>query len=44
MLLQFSVFNFGCFRELQTLNLAASAQDKSLADNCIIRDMSGLQG
>ena len=44
MLLQFSVSNFGCFRKLQTLNLAASTQDKSLADNCIVRELSGLQG
>jgi len=44
MLLQFSVSNYGCFRELQTLNLAASAQDKSLPENCIGRDLPGLQG
>ncbi len=44
MLLQFSVSNFGCFRKLQTLNLVASAQDKSLPENCIVRDLPGLSG
>lgn len=44
MILQFSVSNFRCFRKLQTLNLAASSQDKMLADNCIIRDLPGLPG
>ena len=44
MLLQFSVSNFGSFRELQTLNLAASGQDKSLPENCIATDLPGLGG
>jgi uncharacterized protein len=44
MLLQFSVSNYRCFRERQTLNLAASSQDKSLQDNCIVRDLPGLAG
>jgi ABC-type transport system involved in cytochrome c biogenesis ATPase subunit len=44
MILQFSVSNYRCFRKLQTLNLAASSQDKSLPDNCIVRDLPGLSG
>src|SRR5208282_5820713 len=44
MILQFSVSNFRCFRKLQTLNLMASSQDKSLPDNCIVRDLPGLPG
>jgi len=44
MILQFSVSNYRCFRKLQTLNLAASSQDKSLPDNCIVTDLPGLSG
>jgi hypothetical protein len=44
MLLQFSVSNFGCFRTRQTLNFAASAQDKSLPDNVIQQKLPGLPG
>jgi uncharacterized protein len=44
MLLQFSVSNYRCFRQLQTLNLAASNQDKSLPNNCILTDLPGLAG
>lgn len=44
MILQFSVSNYRCFRQLQTLNLAASSQDKSLPDNCIVTDLPGLVG
>lgn len=44
MLLQFSVSNYRCFRKLQTLNLAASSQDKTLPDNCIATDLPGLAG
>ncbi len=44
MILQFSVSNYRCFRKLQTLNLAASSQDKSLPDNCIATDLPGLAG
>lgn len=44
MLLQFSVSNYRCFRQLQTLNLAASGQDKSLPENCIHADLPGLAG
>ena len=44
MILQFSVSNYRCFRKLQTLNLAASSQDKSLPDNCIVTDLPGLAG
>ena len=44
MILQFSVSNYRCFRGLQTLNLAASSQDKSLPDNCIVTDLPGLEG
>jgi len=44
MILQFSVSNYKCFRKLQTLNLAASSQDKSLPDNCIVTDLPGLAG
>lgn len=41
-LLQFSVSNFRSFRKLQTLNLAASGQDKSLPENCIEAKLPGL--
>lgn len=44
MLLQFSVSNYRCFRELQTLNLAASSQDKTLPENLIAKDLPGLSG
>ncbi len=44
MILQFSVSNFRAFRRLQTLNLAASKQDKSLPDNCITTDLPGIAG
>lgn len=44
MILQFSVSNYRCFRGLQTLNLAASNQDKSLPENCIATDFPGLSG
>jgi hypothetical protein len=44
MILQFSVSNYRCFRKLQTLNMAASSQDKSLPDNCIVTDLPGLPG
>ena len=44
MLLQFSVSNYRCFRELQTLNLAASSQDKTLPENLIATDLPGLSG
>ena len=44
MILQFSVSNYKCFRKLQTLNLVASSQDKSLPDNCIVTDLPGLAG
>ena len=44
MILQFSVSNYRCFRKLQTLNLAASSQDKTLPDNCIATDLPGLAG
>ncbi len=44
MLLQFSVSNYRCFRTLQTLNLQASGQDKSLPDNVIERKLPGVDG
>ena len=44
MLLQFTVSNFRAFREMQTLNLAASNYDKTLPENCIERDLPGLKG
>jgi AAA15 family ATPase/GTPase len=45
MIIQFSVSNFRSFRELQTLNLAASNHDRSLPDNCIVTDdLPGLSG
>jgi len=44
MILQFSVSNYRCFRKPQTLNLAASSQDKTLPDNCIATDLPGLAG
>lgn len=43
MLLSFSVSNYRCFRGLQTLNLAASNQDKSLPENLITTDVPGLE-
>jgi len=42
MLLQFSVSNYRSFRNLQTLNLAASAQDKTLPQNCIDLELPGI--
>jgi hypothetical protein len=44
MLLQFSASNYRCFRGLQTLNLAASSQDKTLPENCITTEALGLEG
>ena len=44
MILQFSVSNFRAFRDLQTLNLAASSHDKTLPDNCITASLPGLMG
>ncbi len=44
MILQFSVSNYRCFRKLQTLNFAASSQDKTLPSNCIAADLPGLSG
>jgi ABC-type transport system involved in cytochrome c biogenesis ATPase subunit len=44
MILQFSVSNFRCFRARQTLNLAASASDKSLPDNVIVHKLPGVEG
>ena len=44
MILQFTVSNYRCFRKLQTLNLAASGQDKSLPENCIVTELPGLSG
>jgi len=44
MILQFSFSNFRSFRQLQTLNLAASGYDKTLPDNCISNDLPGLSG
>ena len=41
MILQFSVSNYRSFRELQTLNMAASSHDKTLLDNCIVTDLPG---
>jgi uncharacterized protein len=43
MLLQFSVSNYRAFRDLQTLNLAASNYDKALPENCIIPELPGLK-
>ena len=43
MLLQFSVSNYRAFRDLQTLNLAASNYDKTLSENCISPDLPGLK-
>lgn len=42
MLLQFSVSNYRSFRKPQTLNLAASVQDKSLPENCIDLELPGI--
>lgn len=42
MLLQFSVSNYGCFRERVTLNLAAGGQDKSLPENVIEQKLPGV--
>jgi AAA15 family ATPase/GTPase len=44
MLLQFSVSNFRSFRKLQTLNLAASSQDKTLPGNCFTHVLPGVSG
>jgi hypothetical protein len=44
MLLQFSVSNFRALRGLQTLNLAASNYDKSLAENTLSPELPGLKG
>lgn len=44
MILQFSVSHYRCFRKVQTLNLAASSQDKTLPENCITTDLPGLAG
>lgn len=41
MLLQFSVSNFRSFRKRQTLSMAASAQDKTLPENCISLNLQG---
>lgn len=43
MLLQFSVSNYRAFRDLQTLNLAASNYDKALPENCIAPELPGLK-
>ncbi|MBC8009145.1 MAG: AAA family ATPase, partial [Burkholderiales bacterium] len=43
MLLQFSVSNYRAFRDLQTLNLAASNYDKALPENCITPELPGLK-
>ncbi len=42
MILQFSVSNFRSLR-LQTLNLAASTQDKTLPENCITANIGGIK-
>lgn len=42
MLIQLSVSNFRSFRKRQTLNMAASVQDKTLAQNCIPLEMPGV--
>lgn len=42
MLLEFSVSNFRSFRKRQTLNLAASSQDKTLPENCISQELPGV--
>lgn len=44
MILQFSVSNYRCFRKVQTLNLAASSQDKTLPDNLIASELPGQTG
>jgi AAA15 family ATPase/GTPase len=44
MMLQFSVSNFRCFQGVQTLNFAASAQDKTLPGACMPLDLPGLMG
>ena len=44
MILQFSVSNYRCFHKQQILNFAASGQDKSLPDNCIVTELPGLAG
>lgn len=44
MLLQFSVSNYRSFRKRQTLNLAASSQDKALPGNCIEKELPGVTG
>ncbi len=43
MLLQFSVSNYRAFRDLQTLNLAASNYDKALPESCITPNLPGLK-
>lgn len=43
MLLQFSVSNFRCFRQHQTLSLAASSHDRSLPENRIEREFPGVK-
>ncbi len=42
MLLQFSVSNYRSFRKLQTLDMAASSQDKTLPENCIDLELPGV--
>lgn len=44
MILQFSVSNFRCFQGVQTLNLAAAAQDKTLPGACAPLELPGLKG
>lgn len=43
MLIQFSVSNYRSFRKRQTLNLAASSQDKMLPGNCIEKELPGVK-
>lgn len=42
--LQFTVSNSQAFRDLQTLNQAASTCDRTLSENCITRDLPGPTG
>lgn len=44
MILQFSVSNFRCFQGVQTLNLGAAAQDKTLPGACSPLELPGLKG
>ncbi len=44
MILQFVVSNFCAFRDVQTLNFAASNYDKNLEQNCISPELPGLKG